>query len=62
MAFRQPIEGTPMKETRIAQQPCTDAAEQEQVKGAPESRSEIRLLDDFELVLAGGGDGIPSWP
>jgi hypothetical protein len=51
-----------MKETRIAQQPCTDAAEQEQSKGAPESRSEIRLLDDFELVLAGGGDSVPSWP
>jgi hypothetical protein len=62
VAFRQPIEGNPMKETRIAQQPGTDAAEQEQAKRAPEARSEIRLLDDFELVLAGGGDGVPSWP
>ena len=51
-----------MKETRIAQQPSTDAAEQEQVSRAPEARNEIRLLDEFELVLAGGGDGIPSWP
>lgn len=51
-----------MKETRIAQQFSTDAAEQEQAKRAPESRSEIRLLDDYELVLAGGGDSIISWP
>jgi len=51
-----------MKEIRIAQQPSTDVAEQEQAKRVPESRSEIRLLDDFELVLAGGGDGVPSWP
>ena len=24
--------------------------------------AEIRLLDDLELVLAGGGDMIPTWP
>ena len=22
----------------------------------------IRLLDDLELVLAGGGDNVPTWP
>ena len=52
-----------MKETRIAQeQRHTDLGDQEQAKRAPEAPREIRLLDDFELVLAGGGDGIPSWP
>jgi hypothetical protein len=24
--------------------------------------AEIRLLNDLELVLAGGGDGIAGWP
>ena len=51
-----------MKETRIAQQARTDVADQEQLDRAPEAHSEIRLLDDFELVLAGGGEGVPSWP
>ena len=51
-----------MKETGIAQQARTDAADQEQANQAPEARGEIRLLDDFELVLAGGGDQVPSWP
>ena len=52
-----------MKETRIAQeQRHTDSGDQDQASRTPEARSDIRLLDDFELVLAGGGDGIPSWP
>ena len=25
-------------------------------------RSEIRVLDDYELVLAGGGEGDTDWP
>ncbi len=24
--------------------------------------AEIRSLDDWELALAGGGDGMPEWP
>jgi hypothetical protein len=24
--------------------------------------NDVRLLDDWELVLVGGGDGFPSWP
>jgi hypothetical protein len=50
-----------MKDTRIAQQPCTDVTEQQAGQPA-DPRNEIRLLDDFELVLAGGGDSIITWP
>ena len=51
-----------MNEIRLAHQPSTDATEQDQTALAPDHKGEIRLLDDFELVLAGGGDGVVSWP
>lgn len=41
-------------------QPIPSAQEQEGGQGnAP--RSEMRALDDWELVLVGGGDGVPCW-
>ncbi len=37
--------------------------EQEQAKAdAAQAASEIRLLNDLELVLASGGDMVPTWP
>jgi hypothetical protein len=41
--------------------------EQSGETASPESRSErpeaaIRPLQDWELLLAGGGDGNPGWP
>jgi hypothetical protein len=35
--------------------------DREQPESDPK-RSEIRLLDDYELVLAGGGEGEADWP
>ena len=29
---------------------------------AAQRAAEIRLLNDLELVLAGGGDPVPQWP
>ncbi len=37
--------------------------EQEQAdRDTAKAASEIRLLNDLELVLASGGDGMPGWP
>ncbi len=37
--------------------------EQEQARAdAAKAASEVRLLNDLELVLASGGDGMPGWP
>lgn len=34
----------------------------EEKETAATGAAEIRLLNDLELVLAGGGDGVPTWP
>lgn len=34
----------------------------EQMETAATGAAEIRLLNDLELVLAGGGDGVVTWP
>jgi hypothetical protein len=41
----------------IATQPDTFEAELAERKAR-----EIRVLDDFELILAGGGDAVDNWP
>jgi hypothetical protein len=48
-----------MKETKAHTLQSTPDREEQP---ADTSRSEIRLLDDFELVLAGGGEGDVDWP
>ena len=52
-----------MNEIRLAHQPAADATREQ----TPQTRdgaggNEIRLLDDLELALAGGGDQIVNWP
>ena len=37
------------------------SAQREQAPADP-VRNEIRVLEDFELVLAGGGEGDFEWP
>jgi hypothetical protein len=52
-----------MKDTRLGHQATAEANEQDHAAKAPERKGgEIRVLDDLELVLAGGGDQIVSWP
>ena len=43
----------------LAKQDATDNGSPEP---QPRMSAELRTLNDLELVLAGGGDGIPSWP
>lgn len=48
-----------MKETQARN--LDNPAQREQPEADPK-RSEIRVLDDYELVLAGGGEGEADWP
>ena len=48
-----------MKETNLARQVAPETTVVEQAATQP---AEIRLLDDLELVLAGGGDTTTTWP
>lgn len=50
-----------MNEIRHAHENPAEATPQDKAKPDRQA-SEIRVLDDFELVLAGGGDSITSWP
>ena len=47
---------------RNSEKLANDVATEEQNESAATGAAEIRLLNDLELVLAGGGDGIPGWP
>lgn len=48
-----------MNETKLAE-PTIDVRNEREA--AREPLSDIRLLDDLELMLAGGGDGELNWP
>ena len=48
-----------MIETKLAEQ-TTDVRNEREAGREP--LSDIRLLDDLELMLAGGGDGELNWP
>ncbi len=45
------------KATRIVDFRTTETGTAEDARGI-----ELRTLDDFELLLAGGGDSGPNWP
>jgi hypothetical protein len=52
-----------MKETKPVLGQAGSEAERDQASQAPERQAAgIRLLDDYELVLAGGGDHTNDWP
>lgn len=48
-----------MKETKLARQPIPQTDEGDQ---SVAHTAELRPLDDLELLLAGGGDTIVTWP
>jgi hypothetical protein len=48
-----------MNETRLAHPTSADATREQNPQ---QEGNEIRLLDDLELALAGGGDLIVNWP
>ena len=47
-----------LKKTELLANDVSD----EQKETAATGAAEIRLLNDLELVLTGGGDGFPTWP
>ena len=50
-----------MNETKLSK--TTNPATDEQARATQGVNPvEIRLLDDYELVLAGGGDTVVGWP
>jgi hypothetical protein len=51
-----------MNDTKLATS-ITAHTNAPQAEAAPErTTNDVRLLEDFELVLAGGGDGDLNWP
>ena len=50
-----------MNEAKVARNESTKGDERPQVAGES-TLHEIRLLDELELALAGGGDLIDGWP
>ena len=50
-----------MNETRLARQQLANTNERPQPAFEP-AANEIRVLDELELMLAGGGDLIDGWP
>lgn len=50
-----------MNEIKLANQPATDTSRDQQPVPAVNPQ-EIRPLQDLELALAGGGDGVVTWP
>ena len=50
-----------MRENTLAKLAFANPTTAEQEAHEP-GTVEIRVLDDFELVLAGGGDTVDNWP
>ena len=50
-----------MNYLKNAEKMANDVAAEE-METAATGAAAIRLLDDLELVLAGGGDGTVTWP
>ena len=48
-----------MKEVKSV---ANERQEAEQRQDPSAEKNEIRVLESFELVLAGGGDGEATWP
>jgi hypothetical protein len=53
-----------MDATRIDRAQATLAAQARNAEGAPKPSlaAEIRSLQEWELLLASGGEGSPEWP
>ena len=47
---------------KAAQAHAFEQPAQRELAPSDPARSEIRVLEDFELVLAGGGEGDFEWP
>jgi hypothetical protein len=50
-----------MKETNVARKEIANPDQRED-RAAETKPNEIRLLDEYELSLTGGGDGTDGWP
>jgi hypothetical protein len=51
-----------MDQIRQAQVNPDEATREATEISAHQARNDIRSLDEWELVLVGGGDGSPNWP
>lgn len=49
-----------MRETRLARESANERPEAPRQEDSP--ADPIRILDDLELALAGGGDQVGDWP
>ena len=47
---------------KIADTTAANDLRDDQNESAAKAAAEIRLLNDLELVLASGGDIVPTWP
>jgi hypothetical protein len=62
-AFRNPLKGISLDQINLNAQFANDISNESSQSQAPASHgaNEIRTLNDLELVIAGGGDGIVVW-
>jgi len=51
-----------MNYRELADNLLADRSVERENEPAAQKAAEIRLLNDLELVLASGGDSIPTWP